>query len=63
MSKKLNIYAMYRGDEFLVAGTVKECAEYLGVSENTVRWYTSLAARKRSPDNTRLIAIKVDEED
>lgn len=55
-------YAMYKGDEFLVMGTVKECAEYLGVSPRTIYWYSNPSARKRSPNNTRIIAERINNE-
>lgn len=61
MSK--NIYAIYRGDTFIVIGDVKECADYLGVTESTIRWYTSPAAKKRNVNNNTLIGIKVDDEE
>lgn len=55
-------YAMYKGDTFLVLGTAKECADYLGVSENTIRWYSNPSAKKRSPNNTRIIAERIYDE-
>ena len=30
VSKK--VYAVYKGDEFIVVGSAKECAEYIGIT-------------------------------
>jgi hypothetical protein len=40
-------YAVYRGDELLSIGTIKECSEHLGVKEETLRFYTSPVYKKR----------------
>ena len=32
-------YAVYKDDEFLLIGTLKEIAEYLGVSYGTIKSY------------------------
>lgn len=52
-------YAIYRDDEFLFVGTLEECAEFLSVKKETVKWLTSPSSRKRM----RKIAIKIEEED
>jgi hypothetical protein len=47
-------YAVYKGEELLCIGTIKECAEHLGVKRETIRYYTypaymrRLAKRKRA---------------
>ena len=57
-----NYYAIYKGDKFLYLGTIKQCAEYLGVKENTIKFYTMPTYKKRSQEeyNNRLLVIKVD---
>ncbi|MDA5386971.1 hypothetical protein [Loigolactobacillus backii] len=42
------IYALYHGDKYIYDGTVAELAEYLGVSQNTIQFYTTPAYRRRT---------------
>ena len=60
----LNRYALYRGDEFITVGTIEEIAEYLGVKEASVRFWTmpSYIARIKQYHNS-LRAIKIEEEE
>lgn len=54
-------YAIYKGDTYLFGGTIKDLAKYLGVSERTIRFYTTPVYRKRTKDsNNRYIVIKVE---
>jgi len=41
-------YAIYKGDDLLVIGTARECAKQLGVHEETIRWLSTPAARRRA---------------
>lgn len=41
------IYAMYKGEEMLAMGTIKEIAEQMGVSEATIRFQTTPSYKKR----------------
>ena len=50
-SKK--VYAVYKGDEFIVVGSAKDCCDYLGVKLN---YFYSLMKKK----NTRWDVIKVE---
>ena len=43
----MNIYAVYKGEEFLCEGTAKECAKHLGVSSSTICFWNSNAYKKR----------------
>lgn len=43
----MNIYAIYKGEENLFDGTAKECAEYLGVSINTIHFWNTRTYKKR----------------
>ncbi len=42
-----DIYAAYRGEEYIGEGTITELAGVLGIKQSTLRWYTMPAARKR----------------
>lgn len=44
---KPNIYALYKGDNFIVEGTKKEIAEYTGLKVNTLSFYSTPAYLKR----------------
>lgn len=59
------IYAIYKGDDFLFMGTLKECADYLKVSKRTVSFYGTETYRNRGKGEygDRLIVIKVEEGD
>jgi predicted transcriptional regulator len=41
------IYAMYKGEEMLAVGTIREIAEKMGVTIATVRFQATPAYRKR----------------
>jgi hypothetical protein len=60
-------YAVYKGEEILVIGTAKECAEKLQVKIQTIRFYASPVHLKRvekSKDpEERMIAVKIDDKD
>jgi hypothetical protein len=47
MPRKLNIYAVYRGEKFVCEGTAKECADYMGILEDSFRWYLTPSYQKR----------------
>lgn len=65
MSKEQNmnqIYAIYKGDEFLFVGTKSECAAYLGVSLDTIYFYSTPAHwKRREKSNNALLTIKLDD--
>lgn len=46
-----NIYAVYKGDEFLFSGTSTECSQYLGIKESSFYRLGSPAYKKRFPKN------------
>ena len=65
----MKIYAVYRGEEFLYEGTAKECANYFGVKEDTVRWWNTksnkkrvLGKRKNGQDKQSKLAIVIEED-
>ena len=54
--------AVYRGDEFLMIGTIKECAEKLNLTEKAIRHSLTPTAHKENKGNA-LVSIRLDEED
>ena len=47
MSKNNKQYALYKNDVYIFGGTRKELAKYLGVSENTIYFYSTDIWKKR----------------
>lgn len=54
-------YALYKGDEFLAMGTIKEIANQMNVKPKTIAFYKTNTYKKRckSFDNRRIL-ISVD---
>lgn len=46
--RKVQCFALYRGDEFVDVGTVRELAERRGVSKATIRFLASRSYHARS---------------
>jgi hypothetical protein len=40
--------ALYRGDELIDSGTIKDIAERRGVRKDTIRWYLTGAGHRRA---------------
>lgn len=58
---KVKEYALYKGDELLIIGTISEIAEERDVKEATVKFYMSPTYLKRTSENAlRLIEIEDD---
>lgn len=57
VQRKRAEYALYRGEELLAVGTVKELAEMRGVSEKTIYFCASPSYLKRVGDSTRRIVV------
>lgn len=56
-------FAIYKGDTFICSGTASECAEILGVKDETVRYYLTPTYKKRlrkrkNPDEC-ILAIRL----
>lgn len=47
------IYALYKGEELLVIGTVKEIAQKMNVKVGTVFYYRTPTYKKRTSENAR----------
>jgi hypothetical protein len=43
----MTIYAVYKDETFLCEGTSKQCAEYMGVKPETIRFWSSKAYKRR----------------
>ena len=68
MPRVLKEYAVYQGDEFLMIGTIKECAKKLNVLPSTIRYWTMpvhhrRAEAKKGADSTWKVAIVVEDDD
>lgn len=62
MKNKIKEYALYRGDEFLMIGTKKECAKYLKVKEQTIDFYATPKHWKRTKGKG-ILAYRFDDEE
>lgn len=59
--KKDKMYALYHGDEILTIGTAKELANYLGVNERTIKFYSTPTHKKRIKNSSYLV-VKIEED-
>lgn len=55
--KKHNEYALYKGDECLAIGTIKQIAKQMGKTEKAVTFYTYPVYKKRSMHKERLFDL------
>jgi hypothetical protein len=59
-------YAVYKGEEIVCVGSLKECAERMGVKKETVKFYTTPTYRRRIAKRKRarnyITVIKLEEE-
>lgn len=53
-------FAVYKGEELLTIGTLKECAEVLKVKEDTVKFYKSRTYQNKGSGKNRRIAIELE---
>ena len=55
-------YAVYKGDRFIMAGTLKEVSEKMGILPSSVQWLSTPAAHKRAskPGSRRMVIEKID---
>ena len=53
-------YALYKGDELLSIGTVKELAEEFRVGEKTIHFYMTPTYKKRTSERKGRRLIKLD---
>lgn len=60
--------AMYKGDDFICGGTIKECAAFRGVKPDTIRYYLSQAyankvAKRNSKNPIQVVRVEDDEDE
>lgn len=60
--EKLAVYSIYKGDCILFTGTIQECADFLGVSIVTAKFYTTPSQVRRTKNNGTII-VRIDGDD
>lgn len=67
MAKQIEEYALYKGDELLIIGTIKEIAKHEGVKVDTIKFYKTPVYKKRVESRKRSkapkILVSLDDED
>lgn len=58
MSRKKSEYALYRGDEFIMIGTIDELAKFKNVKKSTIMFYGSPAYGKRTKKGYMLVKVE-----
>lgn len=53
-------YALYKGDELIMIGTVEEIAKHQGVKESTIHFYHSPTYKKRTKNG--YVLKRIDDE-
>lgn len=64
--RKPALYALYKGDKYLMDGTLRQIADRRGVKIETLWWMLSPAYRKRCAqyrNENRLVLVKLANED
>lgn len=56
-AKNKDIYALYRGEENLCDGTIKEIADKMGCSPQTIYFYGTNVYKKRSKDSLNRLCL------
>ncbi|WP_271005466.1 hypothetical protein [Listeria seeligeri] len=54
-------YALYKGDELLLIGTLTELADFKNVTRDTILFYMSNAYKKRVGENGQIV-IKIEDD-
>ena len=57
------LFALYKGEELIADGTLKEISAKLGVKIETLRFYKSPAYKKRIRGENARILVCIDEEE
>jgi len=55
--RKEKVWAVYRGDEFIFEGTTSECADHLGLSVKTIRFYSTPAYMQRPKNENSIVLV------
>ena len=53
-------YALYKGDELLSIGTIKELAKEFGVGERSIKFYMTPTYKKRTSERKGRRLVKID---
>lgn len=53
-------YAIYKGEDLVTTGTKEECAEKLGVKQETIVFWATPTNAKRDKGN-RTVAVRLDD--
>lgn len=57
-------FALYKGDTFLTLGSRKELAAYLGVTADTITFYSSPSYKKRvKEDGKAIVVIRIEDDE
>lgn len=54
-------YALYKGDEFIVLGTVDEIAKFTGIKKESVTFYGTPTYKKRNSGENAMCLVKLDD--
>ena len=60
---KVCYYALYKGDEVIAIGTLKELGKLLNVSPRTIFFYSTPTYRKRNKGGNSYIVIRIDDKE
>lgn len=68
MGRDVKEYALYKGEDILSIGTVREIAEEQGVLIDTIKYYKTQAyqnkiAKRKRTKNTRILVLLQEDED
>lgn len=55
----MNRYAVYKGEDLIASGTLRECAEKLSVKPDTILFYRTPSYKRRTTENARR-TVKLD---
>ena len=56
-------YALYKGDDIIAIGTLKELGKLLNVSPRTIFFYSTPTYKKRNKGGNSYIVIRIDDEE
>lgn len=57
-----HVYALYKGDDLIIIGTIDEIANLLNIKKESVRFYKTPTYKKRTTENARRL-VSLEEED
>lgn len=58
--KRLKEYALYKGEEIIATGTIKEIAKELNIKEKSVHFYGTKSYQKRCKKGNNKILVCLD---